>query len=446
MSHGLIIAAPGSGSGKTTLTLALLRRLRGAGVAVASAKVGPDYIDPAYHAAASGRPCHNLDTWTMSDGTLSALITDLKRDASAIVVEGVMGLFDGAPDGRGSAADLSRRTGWPVVLVVDASGMAASVAALVHGFASYDPEVDVAGVIFNRTGSARHGELLRRAMQGMGIPVFGCVTRSDCLELPDRHLGLVQAREHPDLEGFLAGAAEQIGREVDTEALLAAARPACMEPLEDGHGLPVLGQRTAVARDDAFAFCYPYVLDAWRRAGCELSFFSPLDDEPPAEHVDAVYLPGGYPELHAGRLADAGRFKAALGRCAKRGAVVYGECGGYMVLGERLVDGDGASHRMVRAAAGGDVVRVTTPEPGLPRGGAGGRWRARTRWALAFGGTSSTFASVLSQVTRPRRLFRTFNAELEPLGDAGLRAGNVMGSFVHLMDRCADEHSESAEP
>ena len=374
MSHGLIIAAPGSGSGKTTLTLALLRRLRGAGVAVASAKVGPDYIDPAYHAAASGRPCHNLDTWTMSDGTLSALITDLQRDASAVVVEGVMGLFDGAPDGRGSAADLSRRTGWPVVLVVDASGMAASVAALVHGFASYDPEVDVAGVIFNRTGSARHGELLRRAMQGMGIPVFGCVTRNDCLELPDRHLGLVQAREHPDLEGFLAGAAKQIGREVDTEALLAAARPARMEPLEHGLGLPVLGQRTAVARDDAFAFCYPYVLDAWRREGCELSFFSPLDDEPPIEDADAVYLPGGYPELHAGRLADAGRFKAALRRCAERGAVVYGECGGYMVLGERLVDGDGRIAPDDWAVARGDVVRVTATEPRLPRDGAGGRW------------------------------------------------------------------------
>ena len=433
MTHGLIIAAPGSGSGKTTLTLALLRRLRGAGVAVASAKVGPDYIDPAYHAAASGRPCHNLDTWTMSDGTLSALITDLQRDASAIVVEGVMGLFDGAPDGCGSAADLSRRTGWPVVLVVDASGMAASVAALVHGFASYDPGVEVAGVIFNRTGSARHGELLRLAMQSMGIPVFGCVTRSDSLELPDRHLGLVQAREHPDLEGFLAAAAEQIGREVDTEALLAAAKPARIERLEDGHGLPVLGQRTAVARDHAFAFCYPYVLDAWRREGCELSFFSPLDDEPPAEHVDAVYLPGGYPELHAGRLADAGRFKAGLRRCAERGAVVYGECGGYMVLGERLVDGDGASHPMVgllpvETSFESPRLNLGYREVALVGDGVFGREGAR------FRGHEFHFASVLAQ-SPAKALFRTFNAELEPLGDTGLQVSNVMGSFIHLMDR-----------
>ena len=433
MSRAVIVAAPGSGSGKTTLTLALLRGLREAGIAVASAKVGPDYIDPAYHAAASGRTCHNLDTWSMSDRTLSALIADLQRDASAIVVEGVMGLFDGAPDGRGSAADLSRRTGWPVVLVVDASGMAASVAALVHGFVSYDPGVEVAGVIFNRTGSKRHGELLRRAMQPLGIPVFGCVTRSECLELPDRHLGLVQAREHPDLEGFLARAAEQISREVDTRALLAAARPARFERLEDGYGLPVLGRRIAVARDDAFAFCYPYVLDAWRRAGCEISFFSPIDDEPPTEDADAVYLPGGYPELHAARLADAGRFKAALKRCAERGAIVYGECGGYMVLGERLVDGDGVSHRMVGLLP----VETSFESPRLNLGyrevalvGDGVFGSKGTR----FRGHEFHFASVLAQ-SPATPLFRAFNAELQPLGDAGLQIDNVMGSFVHLMDR-----------
>ena len=433
MSRGVIIAAPGSASGKTTLTLALLRALRDAGVSVASAKVGPDYIDPAYHAAASGRTCHNLDTWSMSVGTLSALITDLQRDASAIVVEGVMGLFDGAPNGRGSAADLSRRTGWPVVLVVDASGMAASVAALVHGFTTYDPGVEVVGIIFNRTGSARHGELLRRAMQPAGVPVFGCVTRSECLELPDRHLGLVQAREHPDLEGFLARAAGRIGREVDIDALLAAARPARVEPTKDGHGLPVLGQRIAVARDDAFAFCYPYVLDAWRRAGCELSFFSPLDDEPPREDADAVYLPGGYPELHGARLAGAERFQAVLRRSAERGAVVYGECGGYMVLGERLVDGDGVSHRM----AGLLPVETSFESPRLSLGyrevalaGDGALGRNGTR----FRGHEFHFASVLAQAPAPA-LFRTFNAEMEPLGDAGLQVGNVMGSFVHLMDR-----------
>ena len=523
MSRAVIIAAPGSGSGKTTLTLALLRSLRDAGVAVASAKVGPDYIDPAYHAAASGRTCHNLDTWSMSDRTLAALIGELRCDASAIVVEGVMGLFDGAPDGRGSAADLSRRTGWPVVLVVDASGMAASVAALVHGFASYDPAVEVAGVIFNRTGSARHGALLRRAMRPAGVPVFGCVTRSECLALPDRHLGLVQAREHPDLEGFLARAAERVGREVDTEALLAAAKPALgeprtpprddllagepppaaakpvrvepripprddplagrlqpaavqpargepripprddplagepppaaaqparVEPLDGGHGLPVLGRHIAVARDDAFAFCYPYVLDAWRRTGCMLSFFSPLDDEPPAEDADAVYLPGGYPELHAARLACAGRFKAALRRCAARGAAVYGECGGYMVLGGRLVDADGVSHRMaglLPVATSFESPRLTLGyrEVALVGDSVLGRKGAR------FRGHEFHFATApapAQSTGNANALFRAFNAEGDLLGDAGLRVGNVMGSFVHLMDRCGDRPSPGETP
>ena len=444
MSRGIIIAAPGSGSGKTTLTLALLRRLRDSGVSVASAKVGPDYIDPAYHAAASGRTCHNLDTWSMSDRTLAALIADLQRDAAAVVTEGVMGLFDGAPDGRGSAADLSRRTGWPVVLVVDASGMAASVAALVHGFASFDPAVELAGVIFNRTGSARHGELLRRAMQPAGIPVFGCVTRSECLKLPDRHLGLVQAREHPDLEGFLARAAERIGRELDTGAVLAAARPARVEPPEGGHGLPVLGRHIAVACDDAFAFCYPYVLDAWRRAGCEPSFFSPLDDEPPAEDAAAVYLPGGYPELHAARLARADRFRAGLRRAAARGAAVYGECGGYMVLGDRLVDAGGVSHRMtgllpVETSFESPRLSLGYREVALAGDSMLGPEGAR------FRGHEFHFASVLAQAPGAA-LFRTFDAELEPLGDAGLRVGNVMGSFVHLMDRCRDPSDAGDSP
>ena len=208
-------------------------------------------------------------------------------------------------------------------------------------------------------------------------------------------------------------------------------------PAEGGHGLPVLGRRIAVARDDAFAFCYPYVLDAWRRAGCELSFFSPLDDEPPHEDADAVYLPGGYPELHGARLAGAGKFLAALRRAAERGAVVYGECGGYMVLGERLVDGDGVSHRM----AGLLPVETSFESPRLSLGyrevelsedGVLGRRGAR------FRGHEFHFASVLTEV-RGAVLFRTFNAEMEPLGDAGLRVGSAMGSFVHLMDRRGDE-------
>ena len=218
---------------------------------------------------------------------------------------------------------------------------------------------------------------------------------------------------------------------------ITATMPARAEPPEGVYGLPVLGQRIAVARDDAFAFCYPYVLDAWRRAGCEIGFFSPLDDEPPDADADAVYLPGGYPELHAARLAAAGRFMAALRRCAGRGAVVYGECGGYMVLGERLIDGDGVPHRMagllpVRTSFESPRLSLGYREVALAEDGVLGRKGAR------FRGHEFHFASVVAQspATPIRPLFRTFDAERKSLGDTGLQVGSVMGSFVHLMDRC----------
>ena len=436
MSRGIIIAAPASGSGKTTITLALLRHLRDRNVDITSAKVGPDYIDPAFHTAASGRVCHNLDTWSMTAPTLSSLVGELQRDASLILVEGVMGLFDGAPDGGGSSADLSRRTGWPVVLVVDAGGMAASAAALVHGFQSFDSSVSIAGVIFNRTGSSRHGDLLRRAVEPTGVPVLGCVPRSADLELPDRHLGLVQAREHPDLETFLHHAAGHVGKAVDINTLLAAARATSLAGDSNNPYLPPLGQHIAVARDDAFAFCYPYLLDGWRQAGCEVSFFSPLGNQSPAEQADAVYLPGGYPELHAGKLAAATGFKSGLQRLANRGAVIYGECGGYMVLGECLVDAEGESHAMTALLP----VQTSFQSPGLKLGyrevelvNAGVFGQRGTR----FRGHEFHFASTLTEL-EGEALFQSYDAEHKSLGGAGLRVGNIMGSFVHLMDSCTD--------
>ena len=345
MTRGLVIAAPASGSGKTTVTLALLRRLRDRGVRVASLKVGPDYIDPAFHAAASGRACFNADPWAMREATFRAALAAASRDADLVVAEGVMGLFDGATADEGSTADVASAAGWPVVLVVDASAMAGSAAAVVHGFASYRRGVDVAGVIYNRVGSDRHAALLVEATAKTGRPVFGCLRREPSLALPGRHLGLVQAAEHPDLERFLRDAAGAIGSAVDVDALSRLARPARPETLgtaaaparappalapepgaagagaeaaESAAPLPVLGQHIAVARDEAFAFAYPLVLDGWRRAGAEISTFSPLAGEPPPPGADAVYLPGGYPELHAGRIA--GRPAVPRGPSRVRGA------------------------------------------------------------------------------------------------------------------------------
>jgi cobyrinic acid a,c-diamide synthase len=440
VTGGLIIAAPASGSGKTLVTLGLLRHLRKAGYAVASAKVGPDYIDGAFHRAAGGRPSFNLDTWAMRPATLRAIVDLAGEGADLLLAEGVMGLFDGAPvDGAGpdgSTADLAAATGWPVLLVVDARGMGASAAALVRGYAGFREGVEVAGVIFNRIGGPGHGEILREASRPLGIPVLGTLPRRAELDLPDRHLGLVQAGEHGDLESFLDRAAAWIGDAVDIDGLLALARPAV---LPDGSGapalaaLPPLGQRIAVAQDTAFAFAYPHLLAGWRAAGAEVLPFSPLADEAPDASADAVFLPGGYPELHAGRLAAAGRFRAGLRRLADGGALVYGECGGYMVLGRGLEDAERERHAMLgllpletsfaspRMTLG---YRQATLSADGPLGQAG----------TGFRGHEFHFARLLGdEAASP--LFVCRDARGRELGPAGGREGNVMGSFVHLVDR-----------
>jgi cobyrinic acid a,c-diamide synthase len=437
MTRGLIVAAPASGSGKTLVTLALLRCLRQRGLAVASIKVGPDYIDPAFHAAASGRPCLNLDAWAMRPQTLAALAARAGTNAELVIGEGVMGLFDGASDGSGSTAEVAIATGWPVVLVVDAKGMAASAAALVHGFTDYRPDLPVAGVIFNRVGGARHAALLAEACAPLGVAVLGALPQAPELALPDRHLGLVQAAEHPELEAFLTRAAELADRHLDIEAVIACTKPCRLAPETLAPVLPPLGQRIAVARDIAFAFAYPFVLDGWRAAGAEIAPFSPLGDEAPDPKADAVYLPGGYPELHAARLAANARFLEGLGAAAARGAVVYGECGGYMALGRGLVDARGRRH----ALAGLLPVETSFAEPGLhlgyreaelvaagPLGPAGARFR----------GHEFHFASLVAGEGEAP-LFHCRDSRGAEIGTLGGRAGTVMGSFLHLVDAAAGD-------
>lgn len=430
----LVIAAPASGSGKTVLTLALLRCLHNRGVAVASFKVGPDYIDPAFHSAASGRACINFDSWAMRPETLAALAAELGGTADLIIGEGVMGLFDGAASGDGSTADLAAAMGWPVILVVDVRGQAASAAALVSGFAGFRANIQIAGVIFNRTGSAHHERLLRDAMAPLAIPVLGCVPRRAELTLPDRHLGLVQAGEHGDLESFLEAAARIVGDYVDIHALASLARSGRFDSASGpAQPLPPLGQRIAVARDAAFAFSYPSVLEGWQRQGSEILPFSPLAGEAPDGSADAIYMPGGYPELHAGRLAAATGFLDGLRAAAEGGASVYGECGGYMVLGEVLVDGDGVGHAM----AGLLALETSFAEPRLHLGYRQVRLTAGCALGArdsAFRGHEFHYATILSE-NGAAPLFACRNAQNTDLGSVGSRSGTVMGSFVHLIDR-----------
>jgi cobyrinic acid a,c-diamide synthase len=434
---GLIFAAPKSGSGKTLIVAGLLRHLRRQGMRVAAAKCGPDYIDSTFHALASGGPCLNLDPWAMRRLTLAALIGDLESAAELVLCEGVMGLFDGAgPEGSaGSTAELARLTGWPVMLIVDASGQGASVAALIEGFARHDREVPLAGVILNRIASERHRTLLTKAIARhfLDLPVLGALLATQGLALPSRHLGLVPAAEIADIAALIERAAAQIGSHVDVERLIRLARPSRLAGAPDAAGLPALGQYIAVARDDALLFSYEATLAGWRRQGAEIGFFSPLADEAPPPGADAIYLPGGYPELHAGRLAAATRFLEGLCAAAEAGKTIYGECGGYMVLGETLVDANGKTHRMAgllplrtsfstpRRHLGYRAVRLLANGP---LGKAGSRFR----------GHEFHYATILEE-NGAEPLFAVADASGNNLGRVGLRRSNIAGSFIHLIDR-----------
>ncbi len=436
-ARGLILAAPASGSGKTVVTAGLLRHLRRRGLRVAAAKAGPDFIDPSFLTAASGRPCPNLDVWAMRPQTLAGLVAGFEATAEIVLCEGVMGLFDGTgADGEaGSTAELARATGWPVVLVVDARGQGASAAALLRGFAGHRPETPLAGVVFNRVASERHRALLAGAVRRHlpDLAVLGALPADPALALPSRHLGLVPAGELAQIETVIEHAAARVGAAIDIDRLLGSAGPATLGSEAEAGGIPPLGGRIAAARDDAFCFSYPAVLDGWRRAGAELTFFSPLADEPPDPAADAVYLPGGYPELWAGRLAAAESFHAGLQRGAAEGKPVYGECGGYMVLGQSLIDAEGRRHPMVgllplvtsfaerRLSLG---YRSATLLGSGPLGACGARFR----------GHEFHYATV-AQEKAGDRLWSAADAAGTGLGACGLRHGSVFGSFIHLIDR-----------
>ncbi|HXQ41429.1 MAG TPA: cobyrinate a,c-diamide synthase [Candidatus Udaeobacter sp.] len=432
-ARGLVFAAPASGSGKTILVAALLRHLVRGGHDVRAAKLGPDYIDPAFHAAATGKSCVNIDLWAMRPATVESTLSLLTARPGLVIVEGVMGLFDAAADGRGSTADFAELSGWPVVLVVDARGQAASAGALLRGFATHRPGLSIAGVVFNRVGGESHAEMLQRAVDPLGIPVLGFVPRDACFARPERHLGLVQAGELDDLESFLDTAADRLARSVEVEALLNLAQIGPARSLsKPGAMIAPLGQRIAVASDAAFAFAYPVQLEAWRAAGAELSFFSPLADEAPAAGSDAVYLPGGYPELHACRLSGNGIFLDGLNNAATNGATIFGECGGYMVLGSFLVDEAGQRHAMAgllplkssfaerRLHLGYREARLVGDGPLGPRG-------------TLYRGHEFHYATATDE-GEGEPLFEARDSRGEVLGLVGRRWGRVCGSFLHLID------------
>jgi cobyrinic acid a,c-diamide synthase len=427
MTKALIIAAPRSGSGKTVITLGILAAVRQRGLVVAPAKTGPDYIDPAFLGRAALREAVNLDPWSMSTPRLKSLARTQAIGADLLVVEGVMGLFDGAADGFGSTADLAELLELPVIFVVDADRQSQSIAPLVAGFAHWRPGVRIAGVVLNRVASMKHERMLLDALLATGIPCLGALPRNADLVIPERHLGLVLPGEVQAFDNFLQTAADTIGRYLDLDRLLdlAAPLPPASEPVQP---LPPLGQHMAIARDDAFAFLYPHLLDGWRSMGAELSFFSPLADEAPSSTADAVFLPGGYPELHGERLAAATNFKAGLHATRNRNALIYGECGGYMVLGESLVDKGGQGHTMAGLLP--VTTRIDRPKRvlGYRRLIHGGP----LPWPGRLNGHEFHYSSAKQTQLPP--LFAATDARGDATPPMGGVLGRVMGSYAHVID------------
>jgi cobyrinic acid a,c-diamide synthase len=343
----VVIAAPGSDHGKTSVATGLLGALRQRGLAVSPHKVGPDYIDPGYHALAAGRPGRNLDPWLVGEDQIVPMFVHgalSPARADVAVIEGVMGLFDGAPgrDDFASTAHVARLLGAPIVLVVDAAGMSSSAAALLHGFATFDPRAGLGGVIFNKVGSAYHEQLLAQAAEAAGVPVLGAIRRLDRLAVPSRHLGLIPASE---LGGGATAAVDAltaiVAASVDIEAVLRLARTAA--PLAD----PILAERAvapapqpriAVAGGAAFTFGYAEHPELLAAAGVEVVTFDPLRDEKLPRDVHGLVIGGGFPEEHAGDLSANAGLRAEVAALARAGAPVLAECAGLLYL-SRSLDG-----------------------------------------------------------------------------------------------------------
>ncbi|MGR3634792.1 MAG: cobyrinate a,c-diamide synthase [Shimia sp.] len=426
---GILISAPSSGTGKTTVMLGLLRALAEDGLKVQPFKSGPDYIDPAFHHAAARRPAFNLDTWAMPS-ELAGGIAEQATGADIVVAEGSMGLFDGVAtrgeNGFGSSAETALMMGWPVVLVIDVGGQAQSAAATALGFKTYNPTLPFAGVILNRCASPRHERLARLGMDQAGVNVLGVLPRRGDLALPERHLGLIQAVEHPDLEEAITGYAKFLRDHVDLAAIKSAARAG---DAKTGTLPKPPAQRIALARDAAFSFTYPHLLTGWRNAGAEILPFSPLADEAPADDADLVWLPGGYPELHAGRLAANQTYLSGLRKHAET-KPVHGECGGYMALGSKLIDKDGVAHEMA-----GLLGLVTSYEKRKFHLG----YRQATLRAPMLGFDSGArlrghefhYTTILDEPDAP--LANVADADGNPVPETGSIKGHVTGTFFHLI-------------
>ncbi len=434
LPNGILISAPSSGTGKTTVMLGLLRAFSDMGLRVQPFKSGPDYIDPAFHHAAARKASFNLDSWGMDEALMNTIVAE-GEDADIAITEGSMGLYDGVAtkgaSGFGSSAETAVRFGWPVILVVDVSGQAQSAAATALGFMNYMPDLPFGGVILNRVASPRHERLARLGMEQAGIKVLGMLPRRGDLALPERHLGLIQAIEHPDLEQAISNYASFLSEHVDLEAIRAVAQGT--NPPKVGRLVRPPAQRIALARDAAFSFTYPHLLKAWRTEGAEILPFSPLNDDLVPD-ADLVWLPGGYPELHAGTLAGANKFLTSLREHAAT-KPVHGECGGYMALGTTLIDKEGVAHKMA-----GLLGVVTSYEKRKFHLG----YRQAVLQEAVIGyqrgsrlrGHEFHYSTILEEPDAP--LAQVTDADGNLVSETGSLRGHVSGTFFHMISEATE--------
>lgn len=407
----LLIAAVASGQGKTTVTAALARKLVRLGKRVRVFKCGPDFIDPMLLERASGAPVRTLDLWMVGPEQCRAQLAQAAAEADVILIEGVMGLYDGTP----SSADLAREFGVPVMAVIDASSMAQTAGALVHGLRDYGP-VDMAGVIANRVASENHAKMVAASLRD--IPLFGTMPRQT-RSLPERHLGLVLPGEVSDIDGLLDALADQLVFDEAAWGLLRAtdiAAPVAMDP----EPAPALAGKTiAIARDPAFMFLYPANLDTLQTLGATLTFFSPLADEMVPDGADAVYLPGGYPELHAEALSRADAWKASIRAIHAAGIPIVAECGGMMALADTLADQSGAIWPMAGLLTGSVAMQ--------PRLAGLGPQALPTQQGILRGHTFHY--SKLATTVQPAA--HTIKHPSAIQGEAWYRAGSLTASYFH---------------
>ncbi|MBX7146198.1 MAG: cobyrinate a,c-diamide synthase [Alphaproteobacteria bacterium] len=436
IAPGFIVAAPSSGSGKTTITMILIQGLKEKGLSLGTFKVGPDYIDPEFHKQIIGHDCYNLDLWAMTKHQIDKILYNLSCENDLIIGEGVMGLFDNMSITQNSTADVSLYTGLPILLVIDGKGMGQSIAALIQGFLTYKKDLKILGVIINNAKSDKHITIIKQAIDPLNIPIVGFIPYDEGIKIPSRHLGLHYDKKID--EDFLETLSKLGQNYIDfnlLQQLISNNSQTKKVQKKSNVFFNPWGQSVALAYDQAFSFVYPSMIHMWQDKGIEIKKFSPLNNEPPP-NADTIYLPGGYPELYLKELSNNYTFSEGLRKAAYKGLKIYGECGGYMVMGRAIIDQHNNHYSMTglfdnefsfvehKLHLGYRTVEICTDTIFGKKG---------TR----FRGHEFHYANY---VTYPQSnfLFQSYDSYNKDLGLYGQCRGNILGSFIHIIDRIDD--------